>query len=250
MDRIIKRQNHFTGARHPAAGRARAEGEGQVKDAPAGASIGQLIVAAFGLSRNADPKLSERWIWMSHQIGSKLPRSLLSVTIERLGEVDLLCRAIEREMLSQPPREGELDLRFNFLVVLSDWWISSAYAICFTLKDRKILDGPEFLTLADDLRMIRVQNEEFELPSDRKLTEPLKFSPAQLRPDEKEAPVYYDKTDPLRAHIARQGLSARRSLVWEVFDARAGEGRWFERLELADRMLDLLSPPKSPYGAV
>ena len=219
-------------------------------DTPAGASIGQLIVAAFGLSKNADPKLNERWIWMSHRIGSKLPRSLLSVAIRRLGEVDLVCRALESEMLSQPPREGELDLRFNYLVVLSEWWISSAYAICFTLKDRKILDDPEFLTLADDLRMIRVQNEKFELPSDRKLTEPLKFSPAQLRPDEKEAPIYvYDKADPLRAHIAQKGLSARRSLVWEAFVTKTGESRWFERLELADRMLKLLSPPKSPDGA-
>jgi hypothetical protein len=200
-----------------APGRARAQGKRKVTIA-AGTSIGNLIVAAFGLSRSNEPKLNERWIWMSHRIGSKLPRSLLSVAIQRLGEVDLVCRALESEMLSQPPREGELDLRFNYLVVLSEWWISSAYAICFTLKDRKILDDPEFLTLADDLRMIRVQNEKFELPSDRKLTEPLKFSPAKLRPDEKEAPIYvYDKTDPLRAHIAQKGLSTRRSLVWEVF---------------------------------
>ncbi len=201
-------------------------------------SIGQLIVAAFGLSKSYEPKLVERWISMSHQIGSRLPRSLLSVSIQRLGEVDLVCRAIEKEMLAQPPRDGELDLRFNYLVVLSEWWIASAYAISFTLKDRNILSDPAFLKLADDLRMIRVQIEKYEVPSDKKLTEPLKFSPTQLRPDEEEAPIYvYDKTDPLRAHIARKGLSARRSLSWEVVDAKTSESRWLERLELSDRML-------------
>jgi hypothetical protein len=221
------------------------EGEGEMTIAP-GAPIGDLIVAAIGLSRNNEPKLNERWIRMSHRIGSQLPRSLLSVSIQRIGEVDLVCRAIEKEMLAKPPRDGDLDLRFNYLVVLSEWWIASTYAVCFTLKDRAILSDPKFLTLADDLRMVRVQNEKYEVPSDKRLNEPLKFSPTQLRPDEKEAPIYvYDKTDRLRAHIARKGLSARRSLTWEVFDAKANEGRWFERLELSDRMLDLLAPPES-----
>ena len=168
-------------------------------------SIGQLVVAAFGFSRNNEPQLNERWIWMSHRIGSKLPRSLLMVSIQRLGEVDLVCRALEKEMLSQPPRDGEMDLRFNYLVVFSEWWIASAYAICFTLKDRQLLSDPEFLRLADDLRMIRVQLEKYEVPSDRHLSEPLQFSPTQLRPDEKEPPIYvYDKTDRLKAHIPRE----------------------------------------------
>jgi hypothetical protein len=60
-------------------------------------SIGQLLVAAFGLSRSQEPKLNERWIRMSFRMGSQLPQSLLSVSIQRLGEVDLVCRALEKE---------------------------------------------------------------------------------------------------------------------------------------------------------
>ena len=218
------------------AARSRAEGEEM--------TVGQLIVAAFGLSRSKEPKLNERWIWMSHGIGSRLPQSLLSVSIQRLGEVDLVCRALEKELLEQPPRDGEMDFRPNYLGVLSEWWIGSAYAICYTLAVRKILSTDEFLRLADDLRMIRVQIEKYEVPSDRKLTEPLQFSPTQLRPDEKEAPIYtYDKADRLRSHIPRTGLSARWSYMWEVFDVKADASRWFERLELSNRMIDLLSPP-------
>jgi hypothetical protein len=149
-------------------------------------SIGQLLVAVFGQSRSQQPKLNERWIRMSFRIGSQLPQSLLSVSIQRLGEVDLVCRVLEKELLEQSPRDGEMDFRPNYLAVLSEWWIGSAYAICYTLMDRKILSTDEFLRLADDLRMIRVQIEKYEVPSDRKLTEPLQFSPTQLRPDEKE----------------------------------------------------------------
>jgi hypothetical protein len=206
-------------------------------------TVGQLLVAAFGLSRNGKQQLTERWIKMSFRTGSLLPHSLLMVSIQRLGEVDLVCRSVEEEMVSSPPRDGEMDLRPNYLAVLSEWWIGSAYAICYTLKDRKILSDPQFLKLADDLRMIRVQIEKYEVPSDRSLVEPLRFSPTQLRPDEKEAPVYtYDKNDPLKSHIPRTGLSHRHSYMWEVMDVKAGATRWYERLDLSDRMLSLLAP--------
>jgi hypothetical protein len=208
-------------------------------------TVGQLLVAAFGLSRNGEPQVNERWIRMSFRMGSQLPRSLLSVSIQRLGEMDLVCRALEKELLEQPPKDGEMDFRPNYLAVLSEWWIGSAYAICYTLMDRKILSTDEFLRLADDLRMIRVQIEKYEIPSDRKLTEPLQFSPTQLRTDEKEAPIYvYDKVDRLRAHIPQKGLSVRWSYMWEVFDVKADASRWFERLELSNRMIDMFSPPE------
>jgi len=192
-------------------------------------TVGQLLVAAFGLSRNGERELNERWIRMSFRIGGLLPHSLLMVSIQRLGEVDLVCRAVEKELVLGPPRDGEMDLRPNYLAVLSEWWIGSAYAICYTLKDRKILSDPEFLRLANDLRMIRVQIEKYEVPSDRDLDEPLRFSPTQLRADEKEAPIYtYDKNDPLKSHIPRTGLSHRFSYMWEVMDVRADAARWYE----------------------
>lgn len=204
------------------------------------ATIGQLIVAAFRLAQNTNKKIHERWIQMSFRIGSKLPQSQLSVSIQRLGEVDLLCRALEQDLSEQPAPEGGLDFRFNYLWLLSEWWVGSAYSLSFTLKDRKILTDPEFLKLTDDLRMIRVQVEKHEIASDRKLSEPLQFSPAPLRPDEKTPPIFqYDKNDPLRAHIPRRGASSRRSAMWEVFDVNADESRWYERSELSDRMLNI-----------
>jgi hypothetical protein len=91
--------------------------------------------------------------------------------------------------------------------------------------------------------VIRVQVEKYEVPSDRVLIEPLQFSPTQLRPDEKEAPIYtYDKNDRLKSHILRTGVSHRYSYMGEVFDVKADTTRRYERLDLSDRMLNLLAP--------
>ncbi len=127
--------------------------------------------------------------------------------------------------------------------MLSEWWISSAYGVCYTLSSRKLLVGEEFLGLANDLRMVRVQLEKHELPSDRQLKEPMMLAPTQLRPDETEPPIYvYDKDDPRKSHIPGTGISARHSMMWEVIDVKTRTQRWLERTELSERMLRLLAP--------
>jgi hypothetical protein len=60
---------------------------------------------------------------------------------------------------------------------------------------------------------------------------------------EKEASIYtYDKNDRLKSHIPRKGVSHPYSYMWEVFDVKADATRWYERLDLSDRMLNLLAP--------
>jgi hypothetical protein len=78
-------------------------------------TVGQLLVAAFGFSRAKNSQLNQRWIGMSWRIGSQLPQSLLSISIQRLGEVDLVCRALETELMTQPQQAGDLDLPRGFV---------------------------------------------------------------------------------------------------------------------------------------
>lgn len=180
---------------------------------------------------------------MSVKVGGRLPQSLLMVSVQRAGEVDLVCRTLERDLVDRPPSATAVDLRHNYLSMLSEWWISCTYAICYTLSSRKIFIEEEFFRLANDLRMVRVQLEKHEVPSDRQLKEPMRFVPQQLRPDETQAPVYiYDKDDPRRAHIPGIGISPRHSIMWEVVDVKTETQRWLERTELSDRMLRILAP--------
>ena len=43
--------------------------------------------------------------------------------------------------MTQPQQASDLDLRRNYLAVLSERWIGSAYAICYTLEGSKNIVG-------------------------------------------------------------------------------------------------------------
>jgi hypothetical protein len=204
-------------------------------------SVGQLITATFAIARSKYPELAQRWVTASWRTGSKIPGSLAMVSIQRAGELDIVCRALEDELTQSPPKEGEMDFRDNYLMMLSELWIGAAYAICFALKDRKLrLDEPDFVGLAEDLRLIRVQIEKHQIPSDWKLEEPLPLSTGPAKPGEAtERVTLYDKSDPLRAHIGRTGVSERRSMMWEVIEVETKSMRWIERRQTADKMLDI-----------
>lgn len=199
--------------------------------------IGQLLVSVFAASRASNIDLSKRWIKASFRLGGLLPRSMMMVTIQRLGEVDLVCRALENELKSQPAKEGEMDFRDNYLAVFSEWWINAAYSVCYIIQNRKLRTDAKFLQVADELRMIRVQNEKYEIPSDRNLIEPAVMIVAGT--GEQDKTFIYDKADPQRAHIGRRGMSDRHSMMWEVIDAKSLTSSWLERTALSDRFLDL-----------
>lgn len=200
--------------------------------------VGELLVATFNAAKAIYPGLPQRWVTASFRIGGLLPNSLIMVTVQRLGEIDAVCRAMERELETKPPVEGEFDFRDHYSVMMSELWIGTAYSVCYILKNRKLRTDRAFLTLAEDLRMIRVQLEKYELPSDQKLKAPLAMVRSPTLDDEPERPTFqYDKRDNKRAHIGRAGLSSRRSMMWEAIDVPAQSSRWIERLELSDRFL-------------
>jgi hypothetical protein len=203
--------------------------------------VGQLITAAFGIARANYPDLNQKWVAASWRTGAKIPESLAIISVQRVGELDLVCRSLEDELRKSPPQEGEIDSRDNYLFMLSELWVGAAYAICFALKDRKLrVDEADFTALAEDLRLVRVQIEKHQIPSDHKLTEPLMLSTGPATAGEaSERLVLYNKSDPLRAHIGRTGISERRSIMWEVIQSETKSMRWIERRATADRMLEI-----------
>lgn len=175
---------------------------------------------------------------MSHRIGSPVTSVPACSFDLRLGEVDLICRSLETEMLEQPPRDGELDLRFNYLMVLSEWWIGSSYAVCYTLKDRKILTAPDFLKLANDLRMIRVQIEKYEVPLRESC--PIHCNSPQLSCVRTRKNLQYTNMTRRTERFRLENLECGKYLTSTPM--RPG---WYERLELSGRMLSVLDPQQS-----
>jgi hypothetical protein len=200
--------------------------------------VGNLIVDAFRTSQSRHSTLAVQWIAASHKAGGKLPASAVSASIQRLGDLDLLCRTMEDELSQDPQMTG--DPRFHYLMLLSDLWVGSAYAICFAFSSRGLFAADQqFEAISEDLRLIRVQIEKHEIASDRMLAEPLDMVTAPGQGSIRS--FRYDKSDPLKAHIGRFGQSERKSAMWEVIDLKGNTMRWLERRSLADRMIDVLS---------
>lgn len=201
-------------------------------------SVADLLVSTFTMARAANPKLMERWVTASIAIDSLLPNSLIGTTVQRLGEIDAVCRSSELEMVANPLAENKMDFRFHYNKLMSELWIGTAYSVCFILKDRKLRSDQSFLDLAEVLRMVRVQLEKYELPSDRYLKEPLLMTRVPSHDDELESSAYrYDVHDRHRAHIGRAGVSSRRSMMWEIIDVQNHSSYWAERQDLSDHFL-------------
>ena len=58
---------------------------------------------------------------------------------------------------------------------------SPKISIRIALRQRRIMPSSEFATLAEELRLIRVPLEKYEVPNDTKLDAPLAFMPLQAR---------------------------------------------------------------------
>ena len=101
--------------------------------------VGKLIVEAFAVSQLMDSATTDQWITASHKAGSKIPASAVSCSIQRLGELDVLCRAMESELV--PVGLGRRD--YHYLLLLSELWVGSAYAISYAFSDRRIFRGDQ-----------------------------------------------------------------------------------------------------------
>jgi hypothetical protein len=160
------------------------------------------------------------------------------VTTQRLGEIDAVCRSIENELLASPSSSGAIDMRPHYYLLLADSWIGDAYAICYILNNRKLVTDEPFKQLLEDLRLVRVQLEKYEIPSDRDLVIEMTTGAGAAGPP---ATHVYDYKDPRRSHIGRRGFSERRSAMWEVLEVKSEAHRWLERQDLADRFLNVFS---------
>ncbi len=216
--------------------------------------VSPYIAAALGLVQSRHRDVWQRWVTVSHKIGGHLPESLLVVSVQHMGKLDMLLRCMEDERRCF--RDDGVDLNLcDFQVILSQAWVGGVYEIVRLLDDqsRKLESGAEGLkALHHDLRLIRVPLEKHELAGDRKLKDPLTM---QRRPprDNASDTYVYDMNNPRRAHIMPAGVSENGSVKWEATDVEASVSNWLERRSLADRFLELwdarsTDQPPSPTG--
>jgi hypothetical protein len=201
-----------------------------------------LLDAAFGLARQRQNDVYRRWVSISWAMGGQLPNSLLSVNVQRDGELDLILRCLEDEF--QLPETSASMFKAHYSAMLANIWVGGMYETIRLLQE---IAGKqkEFDPIAHDLRLLRVALEKHQIAGDKPhLTEPLKMT--RYPPNNNATDYYtYSPDDPRRSHIMPSGFSARGSVMWQVIDLRAKTERWIERRDLSDRILDRWNAPSN-----
>lgn len=212
-------------------------------------TVKQLMSTAFRLAFTQHREIRQAWIDISLRIGGLLPASELLVSIQRIGDLDIVLRCMEEETTADTSRQqevtGEEDFSFHYQVMLSEVWICNSYEIFRLLKTRKLVNQNDvFKTLVDDLTLLRVTIEKHEIANRQYTTNDI--NPMQMQRLSREGEVTgdyeYSRSDPRRAHIMGKRLSGRGSLEWEALDGESGNSHWLERLSLSERILALWQP--------
>jgi hypothetical protein len=203
-------------------------------------NVGALIATAFHRARQTYPDLNQKWVRLSHFVGSGLPHSLLSVSIQREGEMDLVLRCMEDETAERHKSKSD-DALFvgNYLHVFSANWIGGMYEILRVLKSVKSQNDDVFMQLFYDFELLRIPLEKHQIAKDGDLTAPLRLQRQPSRGDNSDEYVY-SKENPKRSHIMPSGITERGSITWLAIDVRNnGSSRWIERRWLSDRTIGL-----------
>jgi hypothetical protein len=212
-------------------------------------TVSSAIVRAFRQAAAQNPSLHKAWISISYLVGGLLPASLLMVSIQRVGELDILLRCMEDEFAPSDENSGEEEvLAPNYQLMLSEMWVGAVYEIFRLLAEREIgTRGAAFEALAHDFRLLRIPMEKHEIAADRKITGPLIM---QSRADASGTVGQYEYSShsKLKAHIMPAGISPRGSAMWHVTDVQAKSACWLERRGLSERVVALWTAPSPTEG--
>jgi hypothetical protein len=208
-------------------------------------TVTQLITIAFMLAHSRYPELHKTWISISVRVGGLLPNTLLSLSVQRAGELDMVLRCMEDDFSPEREGAGEVDLfSFHYQKMLSDIWVGKAYEIFSLLinSKRKLAPKRDAITdLARDLKLLRIPLEKHEIANDRVLSEPLQME--RRPPKNNETDIYlYSKSDPQKAMPLEISRSSRGSVRWHVIDVKLERSCWLERRALSERIIALWGP--------
>lgn len=198
------------------------------------------LVQAFFQARAKYKDLYSSWRELSFSLGSRLPDSLLTPSIQREGEVDLLIRCMEDD-IAEIVSSGESNDLFivNYLHVMSGYWVGGMYEIFRLLRERRLIEETEFFMIQfRDLESVRISLEKHEIAKDRILKGPLVMTKQGSGGVEPREYTYAPKENQ-RAHIMPTGITNSGSMTWQVIDVKAMTSRWVERRSLSNHILEL-----------
>ena len=172
-----------------------------------------LISAAFSQALTHHPETMKIWIKASHIIGGGLlPDSELVVSIQRIGNTDVLLRCMEDETKAGIPQlqsATDVDLTLHYQIMLSEACVCECYEVFRLLKSRNLLNqNHTFEKLAHDLRLLRIPIAKHEIANDRKLSMPLQMHKLSAQGNVTGS-YEYSPSDSQKAHIMGKSFRIR-----------------------------------------
>lgn len=202
--------------------------------------ITKLVSSAFHLARTENASLADEWSRISLRVGIGLPQSLLVLSIQRVGALDMLLRSIEAETAAALVSSD--DDSFDLQTSLSELWIGSVYEILRVLRARNLTNSLHgFVGIFREFTLLRIAIEKHELTTDKKIVSPLRLH--GIPSDDEDDFVEYLGSDPMRAIIMSVGVSAHGSVMWQAVDWQNATNLWLDRRELSDRLIGMLAAP-------
>jgi hypothetical protein len=202
-------------------------------------TISENMAIAFFEALSKHPETHNNWLKISYKINALLPNSLALISVQRIGEFDLVLRIMEDDFNPKKQSSTDIDIQaFNIQIMFSDIWVGLIYEITRSLKDRKKTECAEFRILENDLRILRVALEKHEIADDKKLEEDLLMVKHPRNNDNTDY-YTYSRGDNNRGHIMPSGISDRGSRMWHITDIKNNCSRWLERRDLSDRFIKI-----------
>ncbi len=198
--------------------------------------VSGYIVNGFMSAKMNNLDLLRKWMKLAYRAGPRSRGISLIVDLKFLGELDLVLRAMEKEIVSLPS-PTEFEQRPDFLRSLSNQWVGLAYSTHHLVWTDRCL--PEKLaSVYEDLRLLRVQLEKHEISTQRvKVADQKPIDMVEFEPDGPGQWSKYYPRDPNRKFTQAAALSYRGSMAWHVVDLRTRTSKWVERQSLADQLL-------------
>jgi hypothetical protein len=213
--------------------------------------VSPYIASAFQIARAKYHVKHASWTNLSARLAGRFSLPIAMISLQRLGDLDLLLRCMEDEFQANKDAEAAdklgMDHTFHYQVMLSEGWVVTCYEILRSFRQRDdeanlgadgVSDLEAFKSIFADLELLRMPIAKYEMAKDKRMKEPLTMRAIPPNKDAKDE-HRYDKNDPTRSHIMPTGMSARGSMMWLVLDHSIPREYWVERRDLADRLLAL-----------
>ena len=206
-------------------------------------SVSDFLCTAKIISSSKQMALYQKWLDVSLKLGPKLDGSLLFLSIQRAGRLDMLIRCMEDErgLFLEGKKDDNFLIHYSEnLSFFSELWVGHIYEIFRVLQDPtgniKFKDDKNIFL---DLELLRMPLEKYQIAKDSHLNEELTLVKQPSNGDERDI-VRYTKNDPQRSHIMPWNISERGSMMWHVIDIRKNTSYWIERRDISDRIVSLL----------